>query len=157
MLFQTLAELDALPLYYFRPRYVPHPLNLMRAALSILKKRRFRRYKTYLPVCSSTGLGRWGVRDFRLAIVHSLCFNVFDRLCALTWTSKDDFPEPIVTNVCDAMSASKKDYILFPSGLLNFSYLYVSNPNRSIIKPCTNSRPRWCSTGGLFRVPPGWR
>lgn len=89
MLFQTLAELDALPLYYFRPRYVPSSSQSNEAALDS-KKRRFRRYKR---ICRYAHQPDWdgGVRDFRLAIVHSLYFNVFDRLCALTWTSKDDF------------------------------------------------------------------
>lgn len=89
MLFQTLAELDALPLYYFRPRYVSSSSQSNEAALDS-KKRRFRRYKR---ICRYAHQPDWdgGVRDFRLAIVHSLYFNVFDRLCALTWTSKDDF------------------------------------------------------------------
>lgn len=89
MLFQTLAELDALPLYYFRPRYVPSSSQSNEAALDS-KKRRFRRYKR---ICRYAHQPDWdgAVRDFRLAIVHSLYFNVFDRLCALTWTSKDDF------------------------------------------------------------------
>ena len=89
MLFQTLAELDTLPLYYFRPRYVPSFSQANEAALDS-KKRRFRRYKR---ICRYAHQPDWdgAVRDFRLAIVHSLYFNVFDRLCALTWTSKDDF------------------------------------------------------------------
>ncbi len=91
MLFQTLAELDALPLYYFRPRYVPSAFQANEAALDS-KKRRFRRCKR---ICRYAHQPDWdgAIRDFRLAIVHSLYFNVFDRLCALTWTSKDDFKD----------------------------------------------------------------
>lgn len=91
MLFQTLAELDALPLYYFRPRYVPSAFQANEAALDS-KKRRFRRCKR---ICRYAHQPDWdgAIRDFRLAIVHSLYFNVFDRLCALTWTSKDDFED----------------------------------------------------------------
>lgn len=92
MLFQTLAELDALPLYYFRPRYVPSASQAKEAAPDS-KKRRFRRYKR---ICRYAHQPDWdgAIRDFRLAIVHSLYFNVFDRLCALTWTSKkDDFKD----------------------------------------------------------------
>lgn len=94
MLFQTLAELDALPLYYFRPRYVPSPSQANGAALDLdyntYNTRNFRRHKR---VCRYAHQPDWdgAVRDFRLAIEHSLYFNVFDRLCALTWTSKDDF------------------------------------------------------------------
>lgn len=91
MLFQTMAELDALPLYYFRPRYVPSAFQANEAALDS-KKRRFRRCKR---ICRYAHQPDWdgAIRDFRLAIVHSLYFNVFDRLCALTWTSKDDFKD----------------------------------------------------------------
>lgn len=91
MLFQTLAELDALPLYYFRPRYVPSAFQANEAALDS-KKRRFRRCKR---ICRYAHQPDWdgAIRDFQLAIVHSLYFNVFDRLCALTWTSKDDFKD----------------------------------------------------------------
>lgn len=89
MLFQTLAELDALPLYYFRPRYVPSPSQANGAAPDY-NTRNFRRHKR---VCRYAHQPDWdgAIRDFRLAIEHSLYFNVFDRLCALTWTSKDDF------------------------------------------------------------------
>lgn len=61
MLFQTLAELDALPLYYFRPRYVPSSSQSNEAALDS-QKAKISPVQTYLPVCSSTGLGRWGSR-----------------------------------------------------------------------------------------------
>lgn len=89
MLFQTMAELDTLPLYYFRPRYVPSSSQANGAALDY-NTRNFRRHKR---VCRYAHQPDWdgAVRDFRLAIVHSLYFNVFDRLCALTWTSKNDF------------------------------------------------------------------
>lgn len=89
MLFQTMAELDTLPLYYFRPRYVPSPSQANGAALDY-NTRNFRRHKR---VCRYAHQPDWdgAIRDFRLAIEHSLYFNVFDRLCALTWTSKDDF------------------------------------------------------------------
>lgn len=100
MLFQTLAELDALPLYYFRPRYVPSAFQANEAALNS-KKRRFRRCKR---ICRYAHQPDWdgAVRDFRLAIVHSLYFNVFDRLCALTWTSKDDFKDNCLQcQLCD--------------------------------------------------------
>lgn len=100
MLFQTLAELDALPLYYFRPRYVPSAFQANEAALDS-KKRRFRRCKR---ICRYAHQPDWdgAVRDFRLAIVHSLYFNVFDRLCALTWTSKDDFKDNCLQcQLCD--------------------------------------------------------
>lgn len=89
MLFQTMAELDTLPLYYFRPRYVPSSSQSNEAALDY-NTRNLRRHKR---VCRYAHQPDWegAVRDFRLAIEHSLYFNVFDRQCALTWTSKDDF------------------------------------------------------------------
>ncbi len=103
MLFQTMAELDTLPLYYFRPRYVPSFSQANEAALDSKKskKRRFRRYKR---ICRYAHQPDWdgAVRDFRLAIEHSLYFNVFDRLCALTWTSKDDFKDNCLQcKLCD--------------------------------------------------------
>ena len=100
MLFQTLAELDTLPLYYFRPRYVPSSSQANEAALNY-NTRNFRRHKR---VCRYAHQPDWdgAVRDFRLAIVHSLYFNVFDRLCALTWTSKDDFKDNCLQcQLCD--------------------------------------------------------
>lgn len=88
MLFQTLAGLDIPPLYYFRPRYVPSSQSGVACPDS--GTRLLRRKKR---ICRYAHQPDWdgAVRDFRLAIVHSLYFNVFDRLCALTWTSKDDF------------------------------------------------------------------
>ncbi len=100
MLFQTMAELDTLPLYYFRPRYVPSSSQANGAALDY-NTRNFRRHKR---VCRYAHQPDWdgAVRDFRLAIVHSLYFNVFDRLCALTWTSKDDFKDNCLQcQLCD--------------------------------------------------------
>ena len=88
MLFQTLAGLDIPPLYYFRPRYVPSSQSGVACPDS--GTRLLRRKKR---ICRYAHQPDWdgAVRDFRLAIEHSLYFNVFDRLCALTWTSKDDF------------------------------------------------------------------
>lgn len=90
MLFQTLAGLDIPPLYYFRPRYVPSSQSGVACPDS--GTRLLRRKKR---ICRYAHQPDWdgAVRDFRLAIVHSLYFNVFDRLCALTWTSKDDFKD----------------------------------------------------------------
>lgn len=88
MLFQTLAGWNVPPLYYFRPRYVPSSQSGEVCPDS--GTRLLRRKKR---ICRYAHQPDWdgAVRDFRLAIVHSLYFNVFDRLCALTWTSKDDF------------------------------------------------------------------
>lgn len=88
MLFQTLAGLDIPPLYYFRPRYVPSSQSGVACPDS--GTRLLRRKKR---ICRYAHQPDWdgAIRDFRLAIEHSLYFNVFDRLCALTWTSKDDF------------------------------------------------------------------
>lgn len=101
MLFQTLAELDTLPLYYFRPRYVPSSSQANEAALDY-NTRNFRRHKR---VCRYAHQPDWdgAVRDFRLAVEHSLYFNVFDRLCALTWTSNDFQDDCYNCQLCDDM------------------------------------------------------
>ena len=99
MLFQTLAGLDIPPLYYFRPRYVPSSQSGVACPDS--GTRLLRRKKR---ICRYAHQPDWdgAVRDFRLAIVHSLYFNVFDRLCALTWTSKDDFKDNCLQcQLCD--------------------------------------------------------
>ena len=101
MLFQTLTGLDIPPLYYFRPRYVPSSSQANEAALDY-NTRNFRRHKR---VCRYAHQPDWdgAVRDFRLAVEHSLYFNVFDRLCALTWTSNDFQDDCYNCQLCDDM------------------------------------------------------